>query len=103
QSHSAARRASFEIGILWILIVEDFHDFLRLEGHLVRGTVAEVDHLFRMADGPISALFLMSCVGSGGRVPETYRLRHVICESLDRARESSVSDAQEFAVPIVRG
>ncbi len=46
----AAGRASVPVGKLRALIVISRDDRLGLERHLVHGTIAEVDHLFRMPE-----------------------------------------------------
>src|SRR5262245_65942847 len=77
QRHAAAGGATFEVGVLRVLVVEGFHNLLSFDGHLVRGAITEVDHLLRMADGPVTALFLMAGVGSGGCVSESQALMPV--------------------------
>src|SRR5262245_37841269 len=64
--------------------------------------MAEVDHLFRMTDGPCAALILMARVGSSRRIPEPQSLRHFIVQALNRSCETAIPDAHEFAVPVLR-
>src|SRR5215813_8033046 len=101
--HAAAGGTPLEVGVFRALIVEDLDQFFGFEGHLVRGAVAEIDHLFRMADGPVSTLLLMTGVGARSGVSEPESLRHVIPQSLDRTGKTTVTNAHELAIPFVSG
>src|SRR4029079_15454745 len=101
--HPAAGRTALEIGVLRGSLVESLDDLFGLEGHLVRRAIAEIDHLFRMADRPRPARSLMTGVGARRRIAKAKRLRHVVRQPLNRTREATIADTHEFAVPAIRG
>src|SRR5712691_7062212 len=101
QRHATPGGASLEIGVFRILFVEGLDDLLGLQRHLMRGAVAEVDHLFGVADGPVAALLLVAGVGAGGGVSEPQRLGHFIRDALDGSREATIPDAHELSVPVL--
>jgi hypothetical protein len=101
ERHASARRTTFEVGVLRAAVVEGLHDLLGLQRHLVRRTVAEVDHLLGVTDRPRAALFLVTGVRTGGGVAKPQCLRHLVVQPLNRSRKATVADSHELPVPLV--
>jgi hypothetical protein len=71
QCHAATGGAAFEVRVLRVFVVERIHNLFGFHRHFMRCPVAKIDHLFGMADRPVSALFLVAGISAGRRVAET--------------------------------
>src|ERR1700689_2800763 len=83
------------------MTIERLDESLCLEGHLMLGTVSEVNELLRVACDEAGTVSRVAVVGSASGIAATQRISHIIV--VDGATPSAIANGQELAVPTGNG
>jgi len=75
-------------------------DGFRLDGHLMNGSVSQIDDLFRMAEREVGIASSMTGIGTGAHITGADRCRNRGVRN--RSRPAAVSDGLELPIPAGR-